>query len=139
MRAAGAKVDIDFSALAVMGLIEVIKSYRKINAIFTNIVADLKAKPPHLLVLVDYPGFNLRLATQAKKLGIPILYYISPKVWAWRPGRVHKIKQVVDRMAVLFPFEVPIYQRAGVAVSCVGHPLLDVAKKRLVISRQKKS
>ncbi len=138
MRAAGAEISVDFSALAVMGLIEVVKRYREINAIFNNMVVDLKLNPPNLLVLVDYPGFNLRLAKQAKKLGIPVLYYISPKVWAWRYGRVNKIKQVVDYMAVLFPFEVPIYQRIGVPVSCVGHPLVDTVKETLSNAQAKK-
>ncbi len=137
MRAAGAEIDVDFSELAVMGLIEVLKRYRQIKKIFNEMVARLKSDPPDLLVLVDYPGFNLKLAKQAKKLGIPVLYYISPKVWAWRAGRVKKIKQVVDKMAVLFPFEVPIYEQAGVAVNCVGHPLVDAVKRTLSLEQAK--
>ncbi len=131
MREAGADIMIDFSELAVMGLVEVIKRYRSIKKIFNQVVAELKQNKPDLLILVDYPGFNLKLAKQAKKLGIPVLYYISPKVWAWRAGRVKAIKQSVDHMAVLFPFEVDIYQQAGVPVSCVGHPLVDAVKKNL--------
>ncbi len=137
MRAAGVNIDVDFSELAVMGLIEVLKRYRQIKKIFNNTVAKLKADPPDLLVLVDYPGFNLKLAKQAKKLGIPVLYYISPKVWAWRAGRVKTIKRVVNHMAVLFPFEVPIYEAAGVPVSCVGHPLVDAVKKTLSLEHAK--
>ena len=128
MRAAGAEIIVDFSELAVMGLIEVLKRYRSIKKIFNQIVALLKAEQPDLLILVDYPGFNLKLAKVAKRLGIPVLYYISPKVWAWRAGRVKTIKQSVDHMAVLFPFEVPIYEAAGVPVTCVGHPLVDAVK-----------
>jgi len=128
MRAAGAEIIIDFSELAVMGLIEVLKRYRSIKKIFNQIVALLKTDKPDLLILVDYPGFNLKLAKVAKKLGIPVLYYISPKVWAWRAGRVKTIKKSVDHMAVLFPFEVPIYEAAGVPVTCVGHPLVDAVK-----------
>lgn len=128
MRKAGADIIVDFSELAVMGLIEVLKRYRQIKKIFNQMVELLKADRPDLLILVDYPGFNLKLAKEAKKLGIPVLYYISPKVWAWRAGRVKTIKKVVDHMAVLFPFEVPIYEQAGVPVSCVGHPLVDAVK-----------
>ena len=131
MRVAGVDIMVDFSKLAVMGLVEVIKRYRKIKHIFNDTVASLASNQPDLLVLVDYPGFNLRLAAKAKKLGIPVLYYISPKIWAWRAGRINTIKRVVDHMMVLFPFEVPLYQRALVPVTCVGHPLVDEIKATL--------
>jgi len=131
MRAAGADIVQDFADLAVMGLVEVLKSYPRIKAIFNQTVSRLKRDKPDLLVLVDYPGFNLKLAKQAKKLGIPVLYYISPKVWAWRAGRVKQIQKTVAHMAVLFPFEVPIYEQAGVPVTCVGHPLVDAVKSDL--------
>ena len=129
MRQAGADIEFDFSQLAVMGLLEVLKKYRQIKKIFNQTVDLLKTDRPDLLVLVDYPGFNLKLAKQAKKLGIPVLYYISPKIWAWRAGRIKTIKQVVDHMAVLFPFEVDIYKEADVPVNCVGHPLVDAVKR----------
>lgn len=125
LRQAGADIFVDFSELAVMGLVEVLKRYRHIKTIFNQLVLRLEQEKPDLLVLVDYPGFNLKLAKQAHKLGIPVLYYISPKVWAWRPGRVKTIKRFVDHMAVLFPFEESLYQDAGVPVTCVGHPLVD--------------
>ncbi len=128
MQAAGVELIANFSELAVMGLVEVLKRYGDIKKIFNKVVDHLKQQKPDLLVLVDYPGFNLKLAKQAKKLGIPVLYYISPKVWAWRKGRVKAIKRYVDHMAVLFPFEVPIYQEKGVSVNCVGHPLVDAVK-----------
>ncbi|ODN66721.1 lipid-A-disaccharide synthase [Methylophaga muralis] len=131
MRAAGADINIDFAELAVMGLVEVIKRYPKIKGIFNQVVAELRRQPPDLLILVDYPGFNLKLAKQAKKLGIKVLYYISPKIWAWRAGRIEQIKRDVDHMAVLFPFEQDIYQAAGVAVTCVGHPLVDAVQTGL--------
>ncbi len=137
MRAAGAEIMVDFSELAVMGIVEVLKRYRHIKNIFNHLVSELKTNKPNLLVLVDYPGFNLKLAKQAKKLGIPVMYYISPKVWAWRAGRVKTIKRYVDRMVVLFPFEVPIYENAGVAVSCVGHPLVDAVKTTLTTKQAK--
>ncbi|MBL1319735.1 MAG: lipid-A-disaccharide synthase [Methylophaga sp.] len=137
MRAAGAETFVDFSELAVMRLIEVIKRYRSLKKIFNQTVDLLKEERPDLLILVDYPGFNLKLAKEAKALGIKVLYYISPKIWAWRAGRIKTIKQNVDHMAVLFPFEVPIYQDAGVPVSCVGHPLVDAVKKELTTEQAK--
>lgn len=137
MRKAGAEIMVDFSELAVMGLIEVLKRYRHIKNIFNQLVDELKKNKPDLLVLVDYPGFNLKLAKQAKKIGIPVMYYISPKVWAWRAGRVKTIKRYVDKMVVLFPFEVPIYENAGVPVACVGHPLVDAVKDTLTTKQAK--
>ena len=125
LRQAGTEIFTDFRELAVMGLVEVLKRYREIKAVFNQLVERLRQEKPDLLILVDYPGFNLKLAKQAHKLGIPVLYYISPKVWAWRPGRVKIIRRYVDHMAVLFPFEETLYQDAGVPVSCVGHPLVD--------------
>lgn len=131
MRAAGADISIDFAELAVMGLVEVIKRYPRIKNIFNQVVAELRRQPPDLLILIDYPGFNLKLAKQAKKLGIKVLYYISPKIWAWRAGRIEQIKRDVDHMAVLFPFEQEIYEKADVAVTCVGHPLVDAVHTEL--------
>ena len=85
----------------------------------------LESEKPDALVLIDYPGFNLKLAAQAKKLGIPVIFFSSPQIWVWRSGRIKKIKCMVDLMLVLFPFEERIYQKAGVKVRWVGHPLLD--------------
>jgi lipid-A-disaccharide synthase len=88
----------------------------------------LRTRRPSLLILIDFPEFNLRLARLAKKLGVPVLYYVSPQVWAWRRGRVREIAHVVDKMAVVFPFEVEFYERHHVPVEFVGHPLLDVVR-----------
>ena len=85
----------------------------------------LESEKPDALVLIDYPGFNLKLAAKAKKLGIPVIFFSSPQIWVWRSGRIKKIKCLVDLMLVLFPFEERIYQKAGVRVRWVGHPLLD--------------
>ena len=137
LRAAGMEINIDFSELAVMGLVEVLKRNRHLKNVFNQMVERLKTHRPDLLVLVDYPGFNLKMAKEAKKLGIPVAYYISPKVWAWRKGRVKTIQRVVDKMLVLFPFEVPIYEQAGVAVNCVGHPLVDAVKRTLTTIQAK--
>jgi len=137
MRQAGAEIFTDFSELAVMGLVEVLKRYRQIKTIFNQLVERLKSEKPDLLVLVDYPGFNLKLAKKAHSLGIPVLYYISPKVWAWRPGRIKTIKRYVDQMAVLFPFEQTLYEKAGVPVTCVGHPLVDAVGSELSTEQAK--
>ncbi|HJL87061.1 MAG TPA: lipid-A-disaccharide synthase, partial [SAR324 cluster bacterium] len=85
----------------------------------------LEAERPDALILIDYPGFNLKLGAHAKKLGIPVIFFSSPQVWVWRSGRIRKIKNSVDLMLVLFPFESKIYENAGVQVRWVGHPLLD--------------
>ena len=125
LRAAGMNVIIDFSELAVMGLLEVLKRYRFLKKIFDQMVELLKTEKPDLLVLVDYPGFNLKIAKFAKLHGIKVFYYISPKVWAWNKSRVTKIKRYVDELLVIFPFEVDFYQKYGMKVTYVGNPLLD--------------
>src|SRR4029450_459648 len=86
------------------------------------------ADPPRAAVLVDYPDFNLRLARELHRRGIPVVYYVSPQVWAWRKGRVRAIRETVARMLVIFPFEEAIYREAGVPVSFVGHPLVDLVR-----------
>jgi lipid-A-disaccharide synthase len=126
MREAGVTILIDSADMAVMGLVEVFKHFGVISSAFFKLKTLLRQDPPELLILIDYPGFNLRLAKEAKKAGVKVLYYISPKVWAWKAGRVKAIAATVNRMAVIFPFEVPLYEKAGVPVSFVGHPLLDL-------------
>jgi lipid-A-disaccharide synthase len=128
MRAAGVELLVDSTKLAVVGLIEILAHYREIRSAFHQIQAAVRDRPPDLLILVDYPGFNLRLAATAKKAGVKVLYYISPQVWAWRPGRVKTIAKRVDMMAVILPFEVSIYDDANVPVRFTGHPLLDEVK-----------
>lgn len=125
MRAAGVDTLVDSRDMAVLGLVEILKHYRFIKGVLERMRRLLSERRPDLLILVDYSGFNLRLAPAAKALGIPVFYYISPQVWAWRRKRIYKIKEVVDQMAVVFPFEVPLYQEAGVPVRYVGHPLVD--------------
>jgi lipid-A-disaccharide synthase len=126
MREAGVETLVDSSDMAVVGLIEVVKHFDVISAAFRTLKQILLTTPPDLLILIDYPGFNLRLAKVAKKAGIKVLYYISPQIWAWRQGRVKKIARLVDHMAVILPFEAPFYQQAGVPVTFVGHPMLDL-------------
>ena len=125
MRKAGVEVLIDSADLAVVGLIEVL-AHRKVIFGALNRMQDLlRTDPPDLLILTDYPDFNLRLAKTAKELGIKVLYYISPQVWAWREGRVKTIRERVDMMAVVFPFEETFYQKHQVPVRYVGHPLSE--------------
>ncbi|MCW8919287.1 MAG: lipid-A-disaccharide synthase [Gammaproteobacteria bacterium] len=125
MRAAGVETLVDTSEMAVMGLVEVLVNYRFLKGVLERMRSELRRNRPDLLILVDYPGFNLRLAETAKELGIRVLYYISPQVWAWKKKRVFKIKKLVDMMAVVFPFEISCYDKAGVPVEFVGHPLVD--------------
>lgn len=126
MREAGCEVVFPAEELAVMGLVEVLGKLRVIRRAFATLKA-LLASPgrPDLVVLIDYPGFNLRFAKMAKQAGIPVLYYIGPKVWAWKKGRVKTIAARVDKLAVIFPFEPPLYQGLGLDVEYVGNPLLD--------------
>ncbi len=128
MREAGATILIDCTELAVMGFIDVVIHFPTIRKIFKKLEHELKNNPPDLLITIDYPGFNLRLAKKAKAYGIPTLHYISPQVWAWRANRVHKIAQIVDHLAVIFPFEVECYQDTPLKVTYVGHPLTYVVK-----------
>lgn len=125
MQEAGVHLVSDLARYAVTGLTEVIKHLRVIRKAFKTIQAHLEDTKPDLLILVDYPGFNLRLAKFAKnKLNIRIIYYISPQIWAWKPQRINTIKSCVDKMAVILPFEKAVYQQAKVPVSFVGHPLV---------------
>lgn len=123
MRKAGVEILVESSELAVVGLIEVFAHRKVIFGALNRMREILRSDPPDLLILTDYPEFNLRLAQTAKECGVRVLYYISPQIWAWRQGRVKKIQQLVDKMAVVFPFEVDFYARHGVPVTYVGHPL----------------
>lgn len=125
MHDAGVHLISDLARFGVTGLSEVIRHARVIKKAFSLIKTHLKTTKPDLLILVDYPGFNLRLAKFAKQQGIRILYYISPQIWAWKANRIETIRACVDRMAVILPFEKKLYQNASVPVSFVGHPLVD--------------
>lgn len=115
----------DLTKISVVGFVEVLKHYREFKRIFDETIEHVERIRPDAVILVDYPGFNLRLAKQLKKRGHRIIYYISPQVWAWKKERVHLIRQVVDKMLVLFKFEQDFYAKEGVAVDFVGHPLVD--------------
>jgi lipid-A-disaccharide synthase len=123
MREAG--VDLVSGISDAFGLVEAVSAYRKIRVAFRRAVSALKESRPDVLVLIDYPDFNLKVAKIAKSFGIKILYYVSPQVWAWRKGRVKTIAGLVDRMAVVLPFEENLYRHAGLPCEFVGHPILE--------------
>jgi len=126
MQAAGANVVKHYKDLAFMGFSEVVKNLGTILNNFKICKKDILEYAPDVLILIDYPGFNLRMAKWAKKQGIKVFYYISPQIWAWHSSRVHGIKKTVDKMFVILPFEKAFYQKYDFEVDFVGHPLLDV-------------
>lgn len=128
MRQSGVELIYDNRELAVVGFSEVISHLGDIISAFLTLRRKLKEENPDLLVLIDYPDFNLILARIAKRMGIDIVYYVSPQVWAWRPKRTVTIARLVRKIVVLFPFEVPIYKKVGLEAIFTGHPLLDQVK-----------
>ena len=125
LASAGVRILVDTAVLTVVGITEVIA---KLPVVYRSLAVAkklLQSLRPDLLILIDFPDFNLRVASAARKLGIPVLYYISPQIWAWRRGRVKKIGQLVNHMAVILPFEADFYSVHGIPVTFVGHPLLD--------------
>lgn len=127
LRASGVDIVIDASELAVVGITEIFSKTSSLLRGMSTAKRLIKTVKPDLLILIDYPDFNLHVAATARKCGVPVLYYISPQIWAWRSGRVKKIRDRVDHMAVILPFEAEFYKRHGVPVTFVGHPLLDKA------------
>jgi lipid-A-disaccharide synthase len=128
LRAAGASLVGDFSGLSVTGLLEVVRVLPRTYATYRRLVRDAETTRPDVLVAIDFPDFNFTLARAVRKLGVPIVYYISPQLWAWRRGRMKTMRRIADRVLVIFPFEEKIYRDAGIPVQWVGHPLLDLAK-----------
>lgn len=128
---AGLKAIFPSSRLAVVGLVEIFAQIGPILSAFYKTRAYLKKERPDLLILIDYPGFNLLVARYARRLGIPVFYYISPQVWAWHQGRVKRLKRLVDGMAVILPFEEEFFSRHGMKVNFVGHPLLDSVRTKV--------
>ena len=125
LRQAGVRILVDAAELTVVGITEVLSRLPDILRGMSTFKKALKIHQPDLLILIDFPDFNLRIAAAAKKLGIPVLYYISPQIWAWRQSRVKRIKRLVDHMAVILPFEQQFYTENDVPATFVGHPLLD--------------
>ena len=125
LRQTGVRILVDAAELTVVGITEVFSKLPDIFKGMSTVKKALKAQQPNLLILIDFPDFNLRIAAAAKKLGIPVLYYVSPQIWAWRRSRVKRIKRLVDHMAVILPFEQQFYTENNVPATFVGHPLLD--------------
>ena len=131
MEAAGGTLVMHYRHLAYMGFVEVIKHLPKILRNISLCKADIQATKPDVLVLIDYPGFNMRIAAWAKQQGYRIAYYISPQVWAWKENRVVKLKRDIDKMLVILPFEVDFYKKHGYTVQYVGHPLVAIIDSAL--------
>ena len=136
LAAAGVEMLFDASRLAVVGITEVVSHFGDILAARRSLIRRMQAEKPALLILIDYPDFNLLLAAQAKKMGIPVFYYISPQVWAWRSGRVKKLGRLTNRIGVILPFEKDFYASRGVAVDFVGHPLKDRVNKDRIMGKK---
>jgi lipid-A-disaccharide synthase len=128
MRAAGVDIVYDIADLGVMGIVEVVKSLPKLFRVRDLLAKLMEQERPDVLVIIDYPGFNVRLAKIAKAKGIPVVSYISPSAWAWGRGRAKEVAETVERVASIFPFEADVYREAGAKVTFVGHPLLDIVK-----------
>lgn len=126
MRAAGVETIIDLHQVALIGISEVVWGLPKAYRAMQDLVAEAARRKPAAAILIDSPSLNLGLAKRLKKHNIPVIYFVSPQIWAWKKWRIRKIKASVDRMLCLFDFETEIYEKAGVPVECVGHPLLDV-------------
>jgi lipid-A-disaccharide synthase len=128
MRRAGVELEGDIEHTAAMGPLAALSQLGALFRVFRRLADRIETTPPDAAILIDFPDFNLRLARRIKAANIPIIYYISPQVWAWREGRVKQIKGLVSRMLVIFPFEEKIYKEAGVDVEFVGHPLIETVR-----------
>lgn len=127
---AGGRLIGDYHALAVTGLVEAVRVLPSSYAMLRRLLDAARAERPRALVLIDFPDFNFRLMAAVRRFGIPIVYYICPQLWAWRPGRLRTMKALVDRVLPIFPFEESIYRAEGMDVQFVGHPLVDLAVAR---------
>ena len=125
MAAEGVEILFPMAHLAVMGIFEILSQVPRIRSIFRHLVREAAIRRPVAAVLIDSPDFNLRLAKKLRKAGVPVLYYVSPTVWAWRRGRLKAVRKYVSRMMLIFPFEEAIYRSAGIPAAYIGHPLLE--------------
>lgn len=128
LEAEGTRLLAHVRELAVVGLLEVLRHLRRVRGIFHDVLREVDERRPDLAVLVDYPDFNLRLARALRARGVPVVYYVSPQIWAWRRGRISTIRETVRHMIVIFPFEEALYRNAGVPVTFTGHPLVDLVQ-----------
>ncbi len=130
MKAAGVDIIVNSSELGVVGFIEIFSKIFTFIKIFRDLVARAKRERPDIVVLIDYPGFNLRFAEKMKKAGIPVIWYVSPQVWAWGGKRIAKLANFCEKMLVIFPFETQVYAGSGLDVEFTGHPLVEIVRKR---------
>jgi lipid-A-disaccharide synthase len=139
MKKAGVNILVDSTELGVVGLIEILKHIFTFIGIFTSLVKRAKKERPDAIVLIDYPGFNLLFAKQMYKIGIPVIWYISPHVWTWGKNRIPKLAKYCKKMLVIFPFEIEVYKNTSLDVEFVGHPLVDIieAQQDSTIKRDK--
>ena len=128
LEAAGARLVGDFAGFSVTGLVEALRVVPRSFSMIRRLTESARAVQPDVFVAIDFPDFNFRLMAAIHALGIPVVYYVSPQLWAWRPGRMQTMKRYVDRVLVIFPFEEDLYRQAGVPVEFVGHPLVDLAR-----------
>ena len=131
LRREGVRTVVDSQDMAVVGFFEVLARYPFFRRVFKRMARLLAEEKPDALLLVDYPGFNLRLAAKAHALGIPVLYYVSPQVWAWHRSRIPKMARILDLLMVIFPFEVDVFKNTGLKTVFVGHPLVESVKRTL--------
>lgn len=127
-KAAGGRLTGNFHGLAVTGLLEAVRILPESFAMYRRLIHAARTERPDVLVLIDFPDFNFRLMAAVKRLGVPVVYYVTPQLWAWRPGRLQTMKALVDRVLPIFPFEEPLYRDAGMDVKFVGHPLVELAR-----------
>ena len=131
LRREGVRTIVDVRDMAVLGFFEVISRLFFFHRVFKQMIALFAREKPDALLLVDYPGFNLRLAAQARARGIPVLYYVSPQVWAWHKSRIPKMAKIIDLLMVIFPFEVDVFKDTGLKTVFVGHPLVESVRRTL--------
>ena len=132
--AAGMERIVRLEEVSVIGLVEVVRKLPALSYAMRRLCAAAESRRPDLAVLIDFSGFNLRLARRLKVLGVPVVYYVSPQVWAWRRGRIRTIRETVEEMLVILPFEKEFYEREGVKVRYVGHPLVDLARASRIVN-----
>src|SRR4051812_48993299 len=127
MRGAGCELLADAREIAEVGIVEVIQRIPRIYRRFREVVSAARDRRPDAAVLIDFPDFNLRLARELHQLNIPVIYYVSPQLWAWKQGRIERVRKFVRQMLVIFPFEEKFYRERGIAAEFVGHPLADLS------------
>jgi len=125
LRSEGVETLHDTREMDVVGISEVLAKYSFFKSVFNEVLAEVDKRKPDAALLVDYPGFNLRMAKELKKRGIKVLYYICPQVWAWNRGRIPKMAKIIDRLMVIFPFEIDVFKDVDLQVDFVGHPMID--------------